>query len=1000
MANILDTIFTASVQLRQNVEDWFGVSACGHCRLYTTDADGILVTDDASMVSLLELHGSLQMIGDEEFEEISNKLVACLKTPLTSAGHALQILYSNIPSASREHIQQQFAPLQQTAETLHLDLKPVLDDWQDTLASYCATEKTLIAVWTRPSIMSQAEVKNARKELRKKKVPAVTASESQAINVTIERMRDMHMATVKDIKTHFDNMRYKITALGSHAALREIRKCIAPNYTSDDWRPCILGDPLPLRKPDQGKNSTDMSHILPPVLSKQLWPTQAVIHEARYVEVGELIFAPFVVRLPPQTIMPFNALFRSLMGEGIPWRSSILLTGDGMQGSAIKAVASAILSFTSAGNRAFNKSLDELKFAQLNGECTIGFQMTFCTWVNRTTPDAFKILAQRAARLRTAAQSWGSCDTTDLIGDPLLGFSATLPAYMPTSPAPTAIAPLTDAVRMLPLARPTSPWEQTDLPLRTPDGRYMPIGLFSSVMASWNEICFAGMGAGKSFFLNTLNFFFCLRPGQVRLPWLTVIDIGISCSGVITLIKAALPHELKHLAEFAQLRNTADSAINPFDTPLGCTMPLPPHQDFLLNLLALLCTPLNVTAPMDGVTGMLREAITTAYKTHGPKGSNPKKYDPHIEPEIQQELSSLSIECDAQTTWWEVAEIFFDAGKITLAVRAQRHAVPLIADIAVACNNPLIADQYRKIITQGGESVPDACSRYLTDATRDFPILANPTRFDLGAAQIVGLDLAKVTPRSGPQAERQAGIMYMMARYVGAAHFFYSLNDLDLIPKKYQDYHRPRFESLASDPKRLCYDEFHRASCADLSNPLSRQIIADLTTASRESRKQNLSIGLYSQSLNDFPKELVDLATSIYVLGAGSAQAAADIAQRFGFNNAAKDTIRRITKPTKAGANFIAFYHTAYGESIQYLTNCAGAYAKWAFSTTAEDMKIRNKLYETLGCQRALALLLKEYPDGSVKPEIERRQTRREILQGEAGIDITDEIFAELLRKA
>lgn len=1000
MPNILDTIFTSSVLLQQNIQDWFGSSACGHCRLYTTDADGILVADDASMVSLLELHGTLQMLGDEEFEEIADKLVASLKTPLTSGGHVLQIVYSNVPSESQNHIQQQFAPLQQTAETLHLDLKPVLDDWKNTLASYCASEKTLIAIWTRPSIMSSAEVKNARKELRKQKVPSVTSNEAQALNITIERMRDLHMATVKDIKTNFDSMGYRISSLGSHTALREIRKCIVPHYTSDDWRPCLLGDPLPLRKPEPGKFSADMSHVLPPPLSRQLWPTKAVIQEARYVEAGDLIFAPFVVRLPPQTIMPFNALFRSLMGEGIPWRGSILLTGDGMQGSAIKSVVSAILSFTSTSNRAFNKSLDDLKSAQLNGECNIGFQMAFCTWVDRSKADALKILAQRAARLRTAVQSWGSCDTTDLIGDPLLGLAATLPAYMPSSPAPTAIAPLTDAVRMLPLARPTSPWEQTDLPLRTPDGRYMPVGLFSSIMASWNEICFAGMGAGKSFFLNTLNFFFCLRPGQVRLPWLTVIDIGISCSGVITLIKAALPQELKHLAEFAQLRNTADSAINPFDTPLGCTIPLPPHQDFLINLLALLCTPLNTTAPMDGVTGMLREAITTAYKAHGPKGSNPKKYDPHIEPSLQVELDSLNIECDAQTTWWEITEIFFDAGKIALAVKAQRHAVPVIADIAVACNNALIADQYRKIVTQGGETVPDACSRYLTDATRDFPILANPTRFDLGAAQIVGLDLAKVTPRGGPQAERQAGIMYMMARYVGAAHFFYTLNDLGLIPEKYRDYHKPRFENLLSDPKRLCYDEFHRASCADLSNPLTRQIIADLTTATRESRKQNLSIGLYSQSLNDFPKELVDLATSVYVLGAGSAQSAEDIARRFGLNNAAKYTIRRITKPTKAGANFIALYRTAYGESIQYLTNCAGAYAKWAFSTTAEDMKIRNKLYEALGCQRALALLLQEYPDGSIKPEIERRQTKREIFQGEAGIDITDEIFEELLKKA
>ena len=99
--------------------------------------------------------------------------------------------------------------------------------------------------------------------------------------------------------------------------------------------------------------------------------------------------------------------------------------------------------------------------------------------------------------------------------------------------------------------------------LRTPDGKLMPMGLFHSLQASWNEICFAGMGSGKSFFLNTLNFFFVVRPGQTRLPWLTVIDIGPSCAGVIELVRQSLPPEKRHLAVFARLRNVREAAINP-----------------------------------------------------------------------------------------------------------------------------------------------------------------------------------------------------------------------------------------------------------------------------------------------------------------------------------------------------------------------------------------------------------------------------------------------------
>ena len=257
-----------------------------------------------------------------------------------------------------------------------------------------------------------------------------------------------------------------------------------------------------------------------------------------------------------------------------------------------------------------------------------------------------------------------------------------------------------------------------------------------------------------------------------------------------------------------------------------------------------------------------------------------------------------------------------------------------------------------------------------------------------------------MTPRGGPAAERQSGIMYMLARFVGAARFFNTVADLGRIPPLYRSYHRPVFEEMAAAPKRLCYDELHRASCADLNNPLSRQIISDLTTASRESRKQNLSIGLYSQSLDDFPSVLVDLATSVYALGAGNAREAGEIAERFGFSRAAGEALRRITRPTSAGADFVALFRTVDGESVQYLTNTAGAYAKWAFSTTAEDMRVRNRLYDELGCEKALGLLRERYPDGTVRDEIERRRQKIAAAGGAESADIAGAIIEELLAES
>ena len=887
-----DSFFASLDSLCQDAADFAGTSPRSVCRLLTADTDGILVADDSSMVSLIGIGGSLRLIGEEEFEKAASALTGVLKTPLSRRCHAVQMVFSCDPGAAEEHISAAMKPVRESAGLLGLNLGRVLDEWGETLASYCTVEKICLAVWTKPSVMTGAELRRARRLAGKESFPPARLSGAQGSRVVLERMRSVHWALVRGIAETFRQISFRADILDSHAAVRFIRAMNVPRLTAPDWRPLLPGDPFPFLAPVPGTAGNDFSTAFLPSLSRQIWPCGVTVLGGRYLLADDRIYAPFVMSLPPQTMRPFNALFRSL-------------------------------------------------------------------------------------------------------------YAATLPAMSCSSPAPKACAPLDDAVRLLPFARPCSPWKNCDLPLRTSDGRFMPLALLSPGMASWNEICFAGMGAGQSFFLNTLNFFFILRPGQAKLPWLTVIDIGMSSSGVISLIRAALPPEKRGLAVFARLRNTSEAAVNVFDTPLGCPYPLPNHADFLVNLLSLLCTPLNETAPGDGVADLLREAMDASYRRLSPDGDAPRRFDPFCDPDVTRRLTERGLMPEAGASWWEAVEALFRAGETDAAVRAQRYAVPLLSDIMAEINNPLVRDRFQGIlVSQSSESVPDACVRRLTSAIREYPILANPSRFSLGPARIVSLDLAEVTPRGGPAAERQSGIMYMLARFVGAARFFNTVADLGRIPPLYRSYHRPVFEEMAAAPKRLCYDELHRASCADLNNPLSRQIISDLTTASRESRKQNLSIGLYSQSLDDFPSVLVDLATSVYALGAGNAREAGEIAKRFGFSRAAGEALRRITRPTSAGADFVALFRTVDGESVQYLTNTAGAYAKWAFSTTAEDMRVRNRLYDELGCEKALGLLRERYPDGTVRDEIERRRQKIAAAGGAESADIAGAIIEELLAES
>jgi intracellular multiplication protein IcmB len=64
---------------------------------------------------------------------------------------------------------------------------------------------------------------------------------------------------------------------------------------------------------------------------------------------------------------------------------------------------------------------------------------------------------------------------------------------------------------------------------------------------------------------------------------------------------------------------------------------------------------------------------------------------------------------------------------------------------------------------------------------------------------------------------------------------------------------------------------------------------------------------------------------------------------------------------------------TTEGRYEQHLINTLGPIELWAFSTSAEDVAIRNRLYARLGAAQARRLLAANFPGGSARTEIRRR---------------------------
>jgi intracellular multiplication protein IcmB len=349
--------------------------------------------------------------------------------------------------------------------------------------------------------------------------------------------------------------------------------------------------------------------------------------------------------------------------------------------------------------------------------------------------------------------------------------------------------------------------------------------------------------------------------------------------------------------------------------------------------------------------------------------AEPRPYLPRIDIAIDDMIRKLDLQLPASAYWWDVVEMLFDKGATYEAGLAQRYAMPTLGDAVAAARRPQIRNLLEETsIGSSSEGVIHAFERMITSAVREFPILSTVTKFALNETRVCALDLADVCPQGDANADRQTAVMYMLGRHALVTPWWINEEALAQMSPKFRIYHEGRLRDFGETPKRLCYDEFHRTS---RTAAVRAQIVRDV----REGRKRGIQIVLASQMLDDFGKEMVDLATGVWILGAAISDAAVEATQRtFALSDTARAVMRhKLTGPKASGAPALLVLGTVDGKYEQHLINTLGPIELWAFSTTAEDATIRNRLYTRLGAPQARRLLAANFPGGSARNEIKRR---------------------------
>jgi intracellular multiplication protein IcmB len=976
-----------AADLLYGISNLFAGNAESYVQIESANSKHSLVARDGALVSLIRIDGSLNMVGSEEFDQIVTTLDRAIRPALTQGGHEFQFVFLRDPDESKRVIREALEPSYQTARNMGLDVFDLLDDKVETLSKFTAVEQAWLVVWTDYAGLTKAQRQDAMKDRFNKARETPAGKGAQNMTPAADIVRDAHESMVSGIVSDIQRADILVELLDTHEALADMRRANDPDYTDDGWRALLPGDPLPKRHP-VSKRPLDFTELLYPRLGDQIFPRGAgEIRNMRQIEIGDRIHAPLAMSIGPNEVRHFQVLFNRLLNGNIPYRASFSLARDGVSALNFNATLASILRFGSGRNKQIHSAAESIKKAVEAGEILPRLRILFDTWAPASSDP--EVIRTRASLLARAVQGWGTCETTDITGDPLMGTTSTLPGVSRLNPAPVLAPPLHQALKMLPVTRPTSPWRVGAMIMRTPDGKAMPYQPGSALQAAWLELFFAPPRFGKSVSMATRNLALILSPGLKRLPLISILDVGPSSRGLISLLESALPAGRAHEVGYFRMRMEEKYAINPFDLPLMLARPLPIHREFLSNLLLLLCTPSNAEAPYDGVAGLVGEIITRVYDKLAPESGGARRYEPRIDAKVDALMAELNIVPDVATTWWEVTEELFDRDYTHEAALAQRYAMPNLTDCAQAVMDQNLAKIYSGV-TPTQEKLTEFVWRSINDAISKFPIFNGVTAFDLSDVRVASLDLQEVCPDGNdPLSKRQTTIMYMLGRHVLCAKFYVTPEDLEAFPLKAAAFHRKRVVETAEDLKSLCMDEFHRTD----GNPTVRaQVMRDI----REGPKWKVLITLLSQRLADFDQAMIDLSSTVAVLGAGKEQEIQSIVKTFGLNATAESAVRRIKRPDAKGAMALYQFQTKRGNMTQLAYNTLGAIERWAYATNADERIVRDRLYGLMAPAKARALLAQKLPKG---PD-ERLEQIRASFSDDSDDSAYDILIAELLGTA
>lgn len=969
---------------------WFGScllenDAIEHIQIRGAVDEDTLATTSDDLLTAIEILGARKLVGPEEFNRQADAAAAKLASVMKSGNgrqHSFGVSFRSSPDSVTRLLEDLVAPARRTAQRMGVenDAFDYFDDQVKALTKTCAEESVYMVVLTHRAGLSPAEKRRAVEWSQAATAKAAKATAaigghraqqtfSQSTKTPPPALFPRHASMVEnliqDLKADIESKGagLMVRKLDAREACAMMRRQIDASEFDGRWRPRLIGDPgtcFGVNAPRKG----DQSALLPAPIGRQIVVQgyKEIFGDAEMAKSGPVFYGSVVMEIPPESGRgEFDWVARRI-GRQIPWSVSFEISPNGSRSRQIDQFYSGMVGGFGDHNKKVRQAWLELKARHNNGDYVVALRAVFTTW-GASEPE----VVDRLSYLRSTLESWESSVVTNETGTPALAAMASAAGLTKRSPAPYMPGPIMDLARLLPMFRPASVWSSGQLLAHTREGRPYPVAFGSTLQNFWGVLGFAPSGSGKSFTLAQINYGILMSPGINELPPLVTIDVGPGSSYVLKLVKAMLPERLRSQVAWFRVRNDKEHTVNPFDTQLGCDQPTEVDRDFQVAVLTTVCP--NLGSEGDKFCS---QVIREAYRRFGRNSPTCRAWQSSYDPELDAKLRESGYEFHETTRVWDVVDYLFDKKDYEAANQAHRYAMPRLSDMVQAAQSKIIQDQYggeAPALTPNGEPMISVFVRNITSAQGEYAVISGFTRFDVGNARAIAIDLEEVVgSQTSEEGKRRSGIMFLFARRLGARNFFMRWDEIQgLVPDRYRAYQEERVTKMSESLKFLEYDEKHYTTGVV---SVDKQLSVDL----RVGRKYKTVTMMFSQNLEDFDSAAVNNCFTYLVMGKGTREASHRLQQTFGLSSSELNAIE--SECVKPGRLF-GLFKTDLGDTSQILYTTAGPFCQWAFTSSRDDVLLRTELEKRMPYMDALRALTKVFPGGSARKVLELYRLRR-----------------------